>query len=38
MSLFEDPKMDYYREWDRAYDEQAAQNEDARLRAYERKS
>jgi DNA polymerase-4 len=37
MSLFEDPKMDYYREWDRAYDEQAALNEDARLRAYERK-
>ena len=21
MSLFEDPKMDYYREWDRQYDE-----------------
>ena len=38
MSLFEDPRMDYYREWDRAYDEQAAQHEDARLRAYERKS
>ena len=38
MSLFEDPQMEYYREWDRAYDEKAAQNEDARLRAYERKN
>jgi DNA polymerase-4 len=38
MSLFEDPRMEYYREWDRAYDEQAALHEDARLRAYERKS
>jgi hypothetical protein len=38
MSLFEDPRMEYYREWDRAYDEQAALHEDARLRAYEHKS
>jgi len=37
MSLFEDPKMDYYREWDRQYDEQAARAEDARMLAYERK-
>ena len=37
MSLFEDPKMEYYREWDRQYDEQAARAEDARLLAYERK-
>ena len=22
MSLFEDPKMDYYREWDRKYDQE----------------
>ncbi|MBR1487350.1 MAG: DNA polymerase IV [Bacteroidales bacterium] len=35
MSLFEDPKMEYYRDWDRQYDEQRA--EDARARAYERK-
>ena len=37
MSLFEDPKMDYYREWDRKFDEEKAQNEDARTLAYERK-
>ena len=37
MSLFEDPKMDYYREWDRQYDERRARAEDARLLAYERK-
>ena len=37
MSLFEDPRMEYYREWDRAYDEQASRPEDARLRAYEHK-
>jgi len=37
MSLFEDPKMDYYREWDRQYDEQMAQAEDARMLAYEKK-
>jgi len=24
MSLFEDPKMEYYKEWDRQYDEQKA--------------
>ena len=38
MSLFEDPKMEYYREWDRQYDEQRAQAEDARMLAYERKT
>ena len=35
MSLFEDPKMEYYREWDRQYDEQMAFKEDARTLAYE---
>jgi hypothetical protein len=38
MSLFEDPKMEYYREWDRQYDEQAARAEDARMLAYEHKA
>ena len=38
MSLFEDPKMDYYREWDRQYDADRAQSEDARLLAYEHKA
>jgi len=37
MSLFEDPKLEYYREWDRQYDEQKAKAEDARMLAYERK-
>lgn len=37
MSLFEDPKMEYYREWDRQYDEQRANYEDAKMLAYERK-
>ena len=37
MSLFEDPRMDYYREWDRKFDEEKAQNEDPRTLAYERK-
>ena len=37
MSLFEDPKMEYYREWDRQYDEEKAKAEDARLLPYERK-
>jgi DNA polymerase-4 len=26
MSLFEDPKMEYYREWDRKYDEERARS------------
>ena len=38
MSLFEDPRLDYYREWDRQYDEQKAKAEDARMLAYERKT
>ncbi len=38
MSLFEDPKMEYYREWDRQYDAARALSEDARLLAYERKT
>ena len=29
--------MEYYREWDRQYDEQRAKAEDARMLAYERK-
>ena len=37
MSLFEDPKMAYYREWDRQFDEQRANYEDAKMLAYERK-
>lgn len=37
MSLFEDPRMAYYREWDRQYDEQKAKAEDARMLAYQRK-
>ena len=37
MSLFEDPRMEYYREWDRQYDREKAMAEDARLLAYERK-
>ena len=37
MSLFEDPKMEYYRQWDREYDEQRARTEDARMLAYEHK-
>ena len=37
MSLFEDPKMEYYREWDRQFDEQRENYEDARMLAYERK-
>ena len=38
MSLFEDPRMEYYREWDRKYDEKRSKAEDARMLAYERKS
>jgi len=37
MSLFDDPRMEYYREWDRQYDEEQAKAEDARMLAYERK-
>ena len=37
MSLFEDPKMEYYREWDRQYDRKKSAAEDARMLAYERK-
>jgi len=36
MSLFEDPRTEYYREWDRKYDEQQAMNEDPKMLAYER--
>ena len=34
MSLFEDPKMEYYREWDRQYDEEKAKAEDALVFRY----
>ena len=37
MTLFEDPKMEYYREWDRQFDEDRARYEDAKMLAYERK-
>lgn len=36
MTLFEDPKMEYYRKWDLEYDEKMSASEDARLLAYER--
>ena len=35
LSLFEDPQMGYYREWDRNYDAEKSRKEDARLLAYE---
>ena len=38
ISLFEDPRMDYYREWDRQFDEERSRYEDARMLAYERKT
>ena len=37
MSLFEDPRMAYYREWDRQFDEERSRYEDAKMLAYERK-
>ena len=37
LSLFEDPNLAYYREWDRQYDEQRAAAEDPRTLAYERR-
>ena len=36
MTLFEDPEMEWYREWDREYDKKCAQAEDPRTLAYER--
>jgi hypothetical protein len=30
--------MEYYREWDRKYDEQKSKAEDARMLAYDRKT
>lgn len=38
MSLFEDPKMEYYRDWDRKYDEEKSAKEDPKMLAYERKA
>ncbi|MBQ9469386.1 MAG: DNA polymerase IV [Bacteroidales bacterium] len=35
-SLFADPQLGYYREWDRRYDARAHRPEDARLMAYDR--
>ena len=37
MSLFEDPNMEYYREWDRKYDVQKSSDEDPKMLAYERR-
>ncbi len=37
MSLFEDPETEYYRRWDREYDEKMSRREDARIIAYERR-
>ena len=36
MTLFEDPKMEFYRKWDMEFDEKMSASEDARLLAYER--
>lgn len=36
MSLFEDPQIEYYRRWDREYDEKQTNNEDARILAYDK--
>ena len=38
LMLFEDPKLSFYREWDRKYDEQKSRSEDVKFLAYERKS
>ena len=37
MSLFEDPNIEFYRNWDRKYDEEKAGNEDPKMLAYERR-
>ena len=37
LTLFEDPQIEYYREWDRLYDEEKSQAEDARMLAFGRK-
>ena len=37
MSLFEDSDIEYYRDWDRKYDEEMAGNEDPKMLVYERK-
>ena len=36
MSLFEDPQIEYYRRWDREYDEKQTNNEDTRILAYDK--
>ncbi len=38
MTLFEDPKLEYYREWDRKYDELRSKSRDPREHAFERQS
>ena len=35
LTLFEDENMEYYRQWDRNYDEEKSKAEDARMLAYE---
>ena len=37
MSLFEDSDIEFYRDWDRKYDEEMAGNEDPKMLVYERK-
>ena len=37
MSLFEEPDIEFYRDWDRKYDEEKAGNEDPKMLAYERR-
>ncbi len=36
MTLFEDPKIEYYRKWDQEYDKAREQNEDPRTLAYKK--
>ena len=37
MSLFEDPDMEFYRQWDRKYDAEKSVDEDPKMLAYERR-
>ena len=36
LSLFEDPNLEYYRQWDREFDERMAREKDARASAFQR--
>lgn len=38
MSIFEDPQMEYYKQWDRDYDKKKAAGKDMRTEAYRRES